>query len=73
MIVVSDTSPLIVLAKIGYLELLKTIGTVGILEISAEINLVNLSEVFSHLKKTDFRISHAFLDQRLQRFDHKRT
>lgn len=47
---------------------LNAIGTVRVLERAAEESLLDLSEAFDRLKRTDFWISHALLDERLKRF-----
>jgi predicted nucleic acid-binding protein len=47
---------------------LNVAGVVGILELAAEANLIDLTVMFKSLKKTDFWVSHRFLDQRLKQF-----
>ena len=47
---------------------LRVIGTVGVLEFAAAQGLVDLKEAFEKVKKTDFWISPAFLDERLALF-----
>ncbi len=42
------------------------IGTIGVLERSADEGLLELEQVFTKLKKTDFRIRPEFLDERLR-------
>lgn len=42
------------------------VGTLRVLELAAEKNLVNLTAAFDRIKGTDFWISHKLLDQRLQ-------
>ena len=44
-------------------------GTVGVLERAAEQQLLNLREVFDLLKNTDFWVSPALLDARLEAFE----
>lgn len=41
-------------------------GTVGILELAADRGLLDLSDAFARLKKTDFWISSELLDERLR-------
>jgi len=41
-------------------------GTIGVLELAAERGLLDLSEAFARVKKTDFWISHDLLDERLR-------
>jgi predicted nucleic acid-binding protein len=41
-------------------------GTIGIIERAADQNLLDLKETFDRIKKTDFWISHEFLDVRLK-------
>jgi predicted nucleic acid-binding protein len=43
------------------------IGTVGLIERAAEMNLLNLREALAALRKTNVRISNVLLDQALQR------
>jgi predicted nucleic acid-binding protein len=47
---------------------LRVIGTIGVLEAAAERDLVDLGDVFERIKRTDFWVSPAFLDQRLSLF-----
>ena len=42
-------------------------GTIGVLEKAAERNLINLSEAFSRLTRTNFHIAPEVLEQALQR------
>jgi predicted nucleic acid-binding protein len=51
---------------------IRTTGTVGILEVAASEKLLDLNKAFDRLKKIDFWIDEAFLDERL-RFYHART
>ena len=44
---------------------LNAIGTIRVLERAAEEGLLDLKDAFERLKRTDFWISHALLDQRL--------
>ncbi len=44
------------------------VGTVGVLELAAEMGLVDLEEAFAQMKQTDFWISHKLLDERLTLF-----
>lgn len=41
-------------------------GTIGVLELAADRGLVELSDAFERIKKTDFWISNALLDERLK-------
>ena len=59
MIVVADSSPLIVLV---------ITGTVAILVHAAENKLLDLSEAFARIKQTDFWIPAKLLDAELERF-----
>ncbi len=47
---------------------LQVVGTVGVLELAAEIGLIELKGAFERVKQTDFWISHKLLDERLARF-----
>jgi predicted nucleic acid-binding protein len=40
-------------------------GTIGILELAATRQLLDLAEAFGRIKQTDFWISHELLDRRL--------
>ncbi|MFO0937457.1 MAG: hypothetical protein U0798_13180 [Gemmataceae bacterium] len=51
---------------------ISTIGTIGILETAAEIELIDLEDSFQQFKATNFRIAHSLLDQRLQIHQQKR-
>ncbi len=44
-------------------------GTIGFLVIAAERELIDLSDAFDRVKKTDFWVSHKLLDQELERFN----
>lgn len=50
---------------------INVLGTVGILEIAADRQLLNLELAFELLKRTDFRISHILLDERLNAFQRR--
>lgn len=41
-------------------------GTIGVLELAAERNLLQLSVAFEAVKQTDFWVSHRLLDERLR-------
>ncbi|WP_435019833.1 DUF3368 domain-containing protein [Tundrisphaera sp. TA3] len=47
---------------------LNVIGTIGVLEAAAERGLLDLGEAFEAVKRTDFWVSHDWLDGRLSRF-----
>jgi predicted nucleic acid-binding protein len=47
---------------------LRVVGTVGVLELAAEIGLIELKGAFERVKQTDFWISHKLLDERLALF-----
>jgi len=47
---------------------LRVVGTVGALELAAEMGLVDLKGAFARVKQTDFWISHKLLDERLTQF-----
>jgi predicted nucleic acid-binding protein len=47
---------------------LPVIGTIGVLELSAERGLLDLADAFDKVKRTDFWVSPKFLDERLSRF-----
>jgi predicted nucleic acid-binding protein len=47
---------------------LRVVGTVGVLELAAELGLVDLRMAFARVKQTDFWISPRFLDERLNLF-----
>ncbi len=47
---------------------LQVIGTIGILEAAARLDLLDLHESFEKIKSTDFWVSPTFLDERLARF-----
>jgi predicted nucleic acid-binding protein len=51
---------------------LLVVGTVGVLELAAEIGLLDLKEAFARIKQTDFWISHKLLDERLALFHQRR-
>lgn len=51
---------------------LNVVGTVGVLELAAEMGLINLRRAFERVKQTDFWISHKLLDERLDRFLHRK-
>ena len=48
-------------------------GTVGVLERAADQQLLNLREAFDLLKTTDFWVSPALLDARLEAFEQKQA
>jgi predicted nucleic acid-binding protein len=52
---------------------LNAIGTVRVLERAAEEGLLELTDAFVRLKRTDFWISHDLLDERLKRYLAQRT
>jgi len=47
-------------------------GTIGVLEQAAESGLLDLADVFTRLRKTDFRIAPGVLEKRLQLHREKR-
>ena len=47
-------------------------GTIGVLEMAAKANLVQLREAFERVKRTDFWVSSDLLDRRLQAFEKHR-
>ena len=47
---------------------LVVIGTVGLLEAAAELNLVDLADVFAKLRASDFWLPAGFLHKRLELF-----
>jgi predicted nucleic acid-binding protein len=47
------------------------VGTVRVLELAADVGLVNLADAFERIKKTDFWISHRLLDERLRRYENR--
>ena len=47
---------------------LRVVGTVGVLELAAEMGLIDLKGAFERVKQTDFWISHKLLDERLALF-----
>ena len=47
---------------------IRSIGTVGVLELAAINGLVDLATAFELLKQTDFRVSKPFLEGRLKLF-----
>jgi predicted nucleic acid-binding protein len=47
---------------------LRVVGTIGVLELAAEIGLIDLKGAFERVKQTDFWISHKLLDERLALF-----
>lgn len=51
---------------------LRVVGTVGVLELAAEMGLIDLKEAFERVKPTDFWISHTLLDERLAQFLRRR-
>jgi len=47
---------------------LRVVGTVGALELAAEMGFIDLKEAFERVKQTDFWISPTLLDERLALF-----
>ncbi len=47
---------------------LRVVGTVGVLELAAEMGLIDIKQAFERVKQTDFWITHKLLDERLARF-----
>ena len=47
---------------------LRVVGTVGVLELAAEMGFIDLKGAFERVKQTDFWISHKLLDERLALF-----
>lgn len=52
---------------------LRSIGTVGVLELAAVNGLVDLATAFELLTQTDFRVSRPFLEGRLKLFLSRQT
>jgi predicted nucleic acid-binding protein len=52
---------------------LRYTGTIGVLERAAAQGMVDLAEVYSRLKATDFWIKHHLLDDSLRRFRRNQT
>lgn len=52
---------------------LRVSGTVGVLEKAAEVGLVNLSEAFAKLRRTNFRIAQQALREALERDADRRS
>jgi predicted nucleic acid-binding protein len=50
---------------------LRVVGTIGVLELAAEVRLIELKESLERVKQTDFWISHKLLDERLTRFQRR--
>lgn len=48
---------------------IRIIGTVGLLEVAAKKRLIDLGETFERLKQSDFWVSAALLDERLEAFE----
>jgi predicted nucleic acid-binding protein len=51
---------------------LQVIGTVGLLEVAADRDLLDLAEAFQKVKQTDFWVSPAFFAERLTLFRERR-
>ena len=51
---------------------LRVVGTIGVLELAAEMGFIDLKEAFERVKQTDFWVSHTLLDQRLALFLRRR-
>ena len=51
---------------------LRVTGTVGILELAADRQLVDLATSFDRIKRTDFWVSHALLDETLRSYLHRK-
>jgi predicted nucleic acid-binding protein len=51
---------------------LNVVGTIGVLELAAELGLIDLKEAFEEVNQSDFWISHKLLDERLARFLRRR-
>jgi predicted nucleic acid-binding protein len=47
---------------------LRVVGTIGVLELAAEMGLIELEHTFEKVKQTDFWLAPNFLDERLARF-----
>lgn len=47
-------------------------GTIGVLELAADAGLLDLSDAFARMKRTDFWISHRLLDERLRRRENQK-
>jgi predicted nucleic acid-binding protein len=47
---------------------LRVVGTIGVLELAAEMGLIDLKGAFARVKQTDFWISHKLLEERLALF-----
>jgi len=52
--------------KVAASRHLPVTGTIGVLELAARQGLLDLKDAFERVKKTDFWISHEFLDERLK-------
>jgi predicted nucleic acid-binding protein len=52
---------------------LRVVGTVGVLELAAEMGFIDLKGAFERVKQTDFWISHWLLDERLALFLGRRS
>jgi len=48
-------------------------GTIGVLEMAAKANLLDLKEAFDQVKRTDFWISPKLLDERLKVYQERKT
>jgi len=48
-------------------------GTIGVLERAAEMGLIDLSQAFDEIRKTDFWISPELLDERLRLHRQKKS
>ena len=51
---------------------LHVVGTIGVMELAAELGFIELDRAFERVKQTDFWISHRLLDERLARFLRRR-
>jgi predicted nucleic acid-binding protein len=47
---------------------LRVVGTIGVLELGAELEIIDLKGAFERVKQTDSWISHKLLDERLALF-----
>lgn len=59
--------------KAAMLENVSTIGTVGVLERAANAGLIDLAVAFERIKQGKFRVTHEFLDRRLEAHRTNRT
>lgn len=73
MIVVANSSPLVALVNIKQVEILPRLFGTVLIPPEVHSELLNLREVFDLLKNTDFWVSPALLDARLEAFEQKQA